>query len=87
MEPHSLRITLEFDQVNAPHVHSALTRLGYLHPTWHLQISDITLVVTAPTVDSPEAVLREIRYTLYREKILAETMSMRRELLRMVARP
>lgn len=80
-------VALDFNQTSSPYIQSALTRLGYLHPSWRLKISDMTITATIPTAESPDTVLREIRYAIYREKIFAETMDMRRDLLRMVARP
>lgn len=64
----------------------AVSRLGYLHPNWRLRIDASTIAVEAPADESVETVAREIRYALYREKIMAETMDMRRDLLRMVSR-
>lgn len=69
-----------------PFVATAINRLGYLHPNWSLQLEASAIIVEALGDESGELVAREIRYALYREKILTETMDMRRDLLRMVSR-
>lgn len=79
---HQLEVAEHLRSFAAPAVH----RLGYLHPNWDLRIEASAIVAQAPADESAELVVREIRYALYREKILAETMNMRRDLLRMVAR-
>lgn len=68
-----------------PVAETALERLRYFHPDWMLRIEASTIIADVHNTQYQEAA-REIRYALYREKILTETMDMRRELLRMVAR-
>lgn len=68
-----------------PFIEAAMSRLGYLHPDWRLRVDGAE--ISAEIVgEGPQEILREIRYALYREKILAETLDMRRDLLRMIAR-
>lgn len=85
MQPQSTH-RVEVPEDLRPFAATALSRLGYLHPNWRLCIEASTIAVEAPADESEEVVLREIRYALYREKILAETMDIRRDLLLMVSR-
>jgi len=64
----------------------AVERLAYLNPNWRLLLEASVIVAEVPSGESEEPIARGIRYALYREKILAETMDMRRDLLRMVSR-
>ena len=83
---HSPKHRLKVPRDLRPFVATALHRLSYLHPCWELRAESHTVIAAVDGVKSEDAVLREIRYALYREKILAETMDMRRDLLRMVSR-
>lgn len=77
---------LQVTEDREPFAAAALSRLGYLHPQWSLRTEPSAIIAEVDESASEGAVVREIRYALYREKILAETMDMRRDLLRMVAR-
>lgn len=68
-----------------PFIETAMSRLGYLHPDWRLRV-DGAEIAAEVYGEGPQEVCREIRYALYREKVLAETLDMRRDLLRMVSR-
>lgn len=76
---------LEVAESLRPFIATAVERLSYLHPNWRLRIEASTITAEVADTESKEVVAREIRYALYREKILAETMDMRRDLLRMVS--
>lgn len=67
------------------YVRAALMRLGYLHPEWSIEFSPAQIEVAGAT-ESAEQVRREVHYAIYREKILSETMDMRRSLLEAVSR-
>lgn len=77
---------LEVPEVLRSFTAPAVNRLGYLHPNWTLRIEASIITVEVTDAVSEEIVAREIHYALYREKILADTMDMRRDLLRMVSR-
>lgn len=76
---------LEFHEDLRPFAAAALSRLGYLHPNWRLRVDASTIAVEVLDDEPEEAIVREVRYAIYREKILAETMDMRRHLLHMVS--
>ncbi|MBS1164334.1 MAG: hypothetical protein H6R00_359 [Proteobacteria bacterium] len=86
MQPQSTH-RVEVAEDLRPFAATALSRLGYLHPNWRLRIEASTIIADVADAESVETIVREIRYALYREKILTETMDMRRSLLRMVSRP
>jgi hypothetical protein len=61
------------------HLASATTRLGYLYPDLVFTIIDEGVAVTG---DGEESVLRrEVLHAVYREKIFAETLPLRRTLI------
>jgi len=61
-----------------------LLRIGYLYPHWLVTSTADGLVVEIGNGSSEAEVRREILYTVYREKILAETMDLRRGLIAFV---
>ncbi|BBE72981.1 hypothetical protein [Oharaeibacter diazotrophicus] len=67
-----------------PVLDAALTRLRYLHPGWGFEAADGGILVSIPDGQGASDVEREIAYALYRERILSETMDMRRSLLDLV---
>jgi len=63
---------------------SALLRVGYLHPHWLVTSTSEGVVVEVESGPSEAEVRREILYSVYREKILAETLDLRRGLIAFV---
>lgn len=85
MQPQSI-YQLQVPEDLQPFAALAVNRLGYLHPKWCLQIDTSAIVAEASGDESGQLVAREIRHAIYREKILAVTMDMRGDLLRIVSR-
>lgn len=65
---------------------AAALRVAYLHADWVLTWDATAIKITGPAGVDPADIRREIAYALYRERILAETMDMRRGLLALVQR-
>ena len=63
------------------YVEAALVRLRYLYPATDFTLTPQGIEVLTPADVSPETLLREVHYALYREKIFAETLPMRRALV------
>ena len=68
-----------------PYVPAAIVRLGYLHPSWEIEFSESSIRVRSALETGKPLVQREVFHSVYREKILAETLDMRRDLLKLVA--
>jgi hypothetical protein len=61
------------------HLASATTRLGYLYPDLVFTVIDEGVAVTG---EGEESILRrEVLHAVYREKIFAETLPLRRTLI------
>lgn len=58
----------------------ALIRLNYLYPDLTFSFENNDVVIRNCPVDRETLVKRDVLYTLYREKIYAETLSMRKSL-------
>jgi hypothetical protein len=61
-------------------VSSALVRLQYLYPSYAFQTEGERIVVTGVEPERLPEMQREITYALYREKIYADGLPMRRRL-------
>ena len=68
-----------------PYVPAAIVRLGYLHPNWDIEFSENSIHVQSDACDEKPLVQREVFHCVYREKVLAETLDIRRDLLALVA--
>ncbi|MFT3988985.1 hypothetical protein [Aestuariivirga sp.] len=79
------RETFEIPEPLQPFIEVAIGRLGYLHPEWTLSTTEAKISMDAAQGLDLGKARREIFYALYREKIYAETLSMRRSLLAAVA--
>jgi len=64
----------------------AIGRLKYLYPTVHFSLIPDGIEATGDPGVSSEKLSREIHYALYREKIYAETLSMRCSLIEELTR-
>jgi hypothetical protein len=69
-----------------PHVSAALLRLGYVYSNVTFTFSGEHIDAASETPFDLEHLRREISYSLYREKIYAETLDMRRSLIGAVTR-
>jgi hypothetical protein len=68
------------------YVQPTLVRLAYLYPKACFSVSVDQIDIVAPDEVPTEQIVRDVRYTLYREKVYAETLSMRRDLIEAVTR-
>jgi len=66
---------------------TTLIRLNYLYPDLTFSVETTDIVVGNCPVDRETFIKRDVLYTLYREKIYAETLSMRRSLFEAAMRP
>jgi hypothetical protein len=66
---------------------SALVRLGYLYPELVFSAEAAEVIIENCPRDRENTVTRDVLYTLYREKIYAETLLMRRSLFEAAIRP
>ena len=71
-----------------PYVDPALERLRYLYPKAVFTVEKAGECIRAESTESmdEETLRREIHYAVYREKIYAETLSLRRSLVEAVTR-
>lgn len=65
------------------YVEAALVRLRYLHPRAQFTFRDGGIEVSTDE-DGGESIARDVNYTLYRERVLQETLSLRRALIAVV---
>jgi hypothetical protein len=72
------------DPMMVPFVEPALARLGYLFPKVEFVFEGSAIAIKDTFGAPPETVAREVRYALYREKIYAETLPLRRALVEAV---
>lgn len=77
---HNAKVPSEY----AKYVDSAVMRLSYLRSQWSFVVCDGIIEVHAKA--PPEDVVREVMHAIYREKIYAETLPLRRELLTMLTK-
>lgn len=64
----------------------AVTRLAYLYPTVAFVIRDSVIEAKTTNHLSETLLRREVYYALYREKIFADTLDLRRALVEAVTR-
>ena len=69
-----------------PYVGSAIARLGYLHPDVEFKAVADGLEANIPDDHNATTVRRNIYYTIYREKIYAETLPLRLDLSKMLTK-
>lgn len=68
------------------HVEPALTRLRYIHPSIAFAATPSGIEVSAETAFDAEVLTKDVNYALYRERIYAETLPLRRSLIEAVTR-
>lgn len=64
-----------------PYVEPTLARLRYVHPHAQFKLAGNIIKITCPAGTSMTDLKRDVQYTLYREKIYAETLPLRRALI------
>jgi len=67
-----------------PYADAALTRLRYLYPAVTFTLDENGIKVEGDPAALTDALAREANYALYRDKIYAETLPMRRALIETV---
>ena len=73
------RTLFAVEKVFHPHLPSAATRLGYLYPKLCFEVTAAGMEVSG---EFDESILRrEILHAVYRERIFAETLPLRRTLI------
>ena|SRR5215204_7213304 len=63
---------------------AAILRVGYRHPEWDPHLTDLGVQVEIENPGKANDVRREVLYAIYQERILADTMEMRRRLFELV---
>lgn len=81
-----LDVIIDIPQSMQDYADAAVVRVGYARTTWVISRHDRAIVVRAPADAGASEIRREVLYAVYREKILSETMDMRRALLETVTR-
>lgn len=66
------------------HIDAAITRLGYLHPSWLISAETNKVIVTLQSAGDEAIARREVNYALYRERIRSEGAPLRELLLKSV---
>ena len=69
-----------------PYIQTAIQRLLYLYPAIRFEATPGGISVGDDSGIASDSLVRDIRYTLYREKIYAETLPMRCALVEVVTR-
>ena len=69
-----------------PYAEAAVARLNYLYPAAKVTLTAEGIEASDHAGISLEVIWRDIHHALYREKIYAETLAMRRSLLEAVTR-
>ncbi len=73
-------MTVRVSETLQPFVEPALLRLAYLYPTVTFALSERGITFTPGETDLT-LLNKEIRYAIYREKIYAETLSLRQSMI------
>ena len=81
------QLVVPISRAFAPYLEPALARLGYLNPTATFSYDADSVSVLSTTDFDEERMRRDVLYEFYREKIYAETLPLRRNLLAVVSSP
>ena len=81
------QIIITVSEVLRPFAQLAVTRLGYLYPKMIFSNQEHTILVSGDIEIEIIQIRRDVLYALYREKIYAESLSMRIALLNVVSSP
>jgi hypothetical protein len=81
------QLIITISEVLRPYAELATVRLGYLYPKMSFSCQVHTILISSETEIDEITTRRDILYALYREKIYAETLSMRQALVTMVSTP
>ena len=79
----ALTFTIEVVEHFQDFAASAILRAGYLYPDSNFDLRNGKIIVESSddTANSPERIERDFRHLLYREKIYAETLGLRHQLI------
>lgn len=80
-------LTIPVSEVLRPYAELAVARLGYLYPKMIFSYRELSVVVSSEAAIDEIKIRRDVLYALYREKIYAETLSMRQSLIALVSTP
>jgi hypothetical protein len=81
------QLTIPVSDVLLPYTELTTVRLGYLYPKVTFTRQAQTIIASSDTEIDEIKIRRDVLYALYREKIYAETLSMRQSLVAMVSSP
>ena len=79
--------TIPVAAIFRPMVELALARLGYLNPLLSITYDGHSILVSSASAFDERQVRKDVLYALYRQKIYAETLSMRKALVNAVSAP
>jgi len=80
-----MQVAIPVIEVLRPVAELALVRLGYLNPKLTFKYLEHSIVVSSLDVMDEAQIRRDVLYALYREKIYAETLPMRKALVNLVS--
>jgi hypothetical protein len=73
-------LTIVIDEEFRAHLPTAIARFQYLHAGLEIAVGQ-DVVISGVDIKDPTAIIRDFRYTLYRERIQAESADARSALL------
>lgn len=63
------------------HVNDAIARFSYLHPSIDVEVGSQVIILFTDAADDVGDLVRDLQFTLYRQKIYAETLPLRTALI------
>ncbi|RVK59280.1 hypothetical protein CN155_08230 [Sinorhizobium meliloti] len=63
------------------HISDAINRFSYLHPSIEIEIGPEVISLFAESTDDVGDLARDLQFALYRQKIYAETLALRKTLI------
>jgi hypothetical protein len=79
------QLSIPVSEVLRPFAELVVARLGYLYPKMIFSYQAPAILVSSDSEIDELKIRRDVLYALYREKIYAETLSMRQSLVAMVS--
>ena len=73
------KISIKLDIIKADILDAAKIRLSYLYPSINFSIEKKTIIAEG-LIENKETLLKEINYTVYREKIYKENIEVRKKI-------
>ena len=79
-------VLVEIPNGMSDYADTAILRLGYLSPEWVIRRQGDLIEVSSDSELDPKRVRIDLLHAIYRQKIFAETVSLRAELINMLTR-